>query len=402
MIYNKQNLYTIYLAFFPFFLILGNASLNFYFLVSCIIFTYELIKFNKKKIDFFFKEKDFLLIIFFLLIFVINIINNFSFDLILILRFLFFFYFVKLLFINDFLNLKIFLSIIFIFFIFVLFDTLFQYVFGFDIFGFKISRMHSGRLTGPFGDEPIPGSFIVSFMFIAFYFVNNYLNKKYFGYLILLLATLIILLTGEKISFLMSLLGLFLLFVFNLYRLKVLHIIYILITFLIVCYLIIDNNHHLYARYSEFFNYLSLDIFKSQYTHHFLTGYMMFIDNPLLGIGHDNFKNICKIDTYEKFKNIILPLRCANHIHNLHFQIITSYGIITYLIFIYFLFYNLLKFFTIKLKSDTPIFIQLFILVIPLKTTGDIFSSWYGSLFWFSLSLLFFMLRYNNFSKYNN
>ena len=403
MNFNKQILYSIYLAFFPFFLILGNASLNFYFLFSCIIFIYELIKFKKKKLDFFLKENDFLLIIFFLLIFLVSAVNNFSFDLILILRFLFFYFFIKLIFINEFINLKIFLNIIFIFFIFVLFDTLFQYFFGFDIFGFKISINHSGRLTGPFGDEPIPGSFIVSFMFIVFYFNNNYFTNKYFGYLLLFLALLTILLTGEKISFLMSLLGLFLLLIFNLYRLNFLHIIYTLIVFSIICYLIIENNPILYARYLELFSYLNSDIFfKSQYIHHFLTSYMMVIDFPLLGIGHDNFKNLCKLDTYEKFKTIFLHLRCANHVHNLHFQIISSYGIITYLIFIYFTFYNLLKFFSFKIKDRAPIFIQLFILVIPLKTTGDIFSSWYGSLFWFSLSFLFFMLRYSNSSNQNN
>ena len=100
MNFNKQNLYSIYLAFFPFFLIIGNASLNFYFLVSCIIFIYELIKFKKKKFDFFLKENDFLLITFFLLIFLVNAINNFSFDLLLILRFLFFYFFIKLIFIK--------------------------------------------------------------------------------------------------------------------------------------------------------------------------------------------------------------------------------------------------------------------------------------------------------------
>ena len=54
-------------------------------------------------------------------------------------------------------------------YVFVVLDTLIQYIFGKDIFGFEISSNHSGRLTGPFGDEPIPGSFIVSFMFIAFH-----------------------------------------------------------------------------------------------------------------------------------------------------------------------------------------------------------------------------------------
>ena len=84
-------------------------------------------------------------------------------------------------------------------------------------------------------------------MFIVFYFNNNYFTNKYFGYLLLFLAPLTILLTGEKISFLMSLLGIFLLIIFNLYRLKVLHTIYILIIFLIVCYLFIENNPILYA-----------------------------------------------------------------------------------------------------------------------------------------------------------
>ena len=65
------------------------------------------------------------------------------------------------------------LLIIFILVVFVSFDTFFQFFnyssrdgFGADIFGFKSSWY--GRLTGPFGDELIPGSYISKLGLLGF------------------------------------------------------------------------------------------------------------------------------------------------------------------------------------------------------------------------------------------
>ena len=74
-------------------------------------------------------------------------------------------------------------SIIFIILInFILIDSLIQYLFGSDIFG--ISSTHPARVSGPFGDELVLGSFLSRFSpFLLFFF---YYKKSPFNYLFLL------------------------------------------------------------------------------------------------------------------------------------------------------------------------------------------------------------------------
>ena len=51
--------------------------------------------------------------------------------------------------------------------LFVTFDLFYQYFFGEDIFGYKVLGSHGSRLSGPFGDELIPGSFLVKLFFFS-------------------------------------------------------------------------------------------------------------------------------------------------------------------------------------------------------------------------------------------
>ena len=52
-----------------------------------------------------------------------------------------------------------FTKLVFFIFIFTSLDTILQYLTGKDIFGYTKSPLHYGRLSGPFGDELIVGSF---------------------------------------------------------------------------------------------------------------------------------------------------------------------------------------------------------------------------------------------------
>ena len=71
--------------------------------------------------------------------------------------------------------------------VFVLIDTLYQFFnyssqngFGKDLLGFQSTWY--GRLTGPFGDELIPGAYISKFGLIGFSYLllNDNLKKKIF------------------------------------------------------------------------------------------------------------------------------------------------------------------------------------------------------------------------------
>ena len=62
----------------------------------------------------------------------------------------------------------------FIIFLFTAFDTILQYLTGKDIFGYPPSELHYGRLSGPFGDELIVGSYLSKLIFVSilFFFIN--------------------------------------------------------------------------------------------------------------------------------------------------------------------------------------------------------------------------------------
>ena len=76
--------------------------------------------------------------------------------------------------------------------VFVSLDTLYQFInytskdgFGEDLFGFKSNWY--GRLTGPFGDELIPGSYVSKFGLFGFIFlisIKNFKNNIFIFFLI--------------------------------------------------------------------------------------------------------------------------------------------------------------------------------------------------------------------------
>ena len=114
------------------------------------------------------------------------------------------------------------LLFIFILVIFVNVDTFYQFFnytskdgFGEDILGFKSSWY--GRLTGPFGDELIPGSYVSKLGLIGFAFIISL--KKYEQNIILhsiYLSSILLVsyVSGERMAFATFLLSLLMLLIF--------------------------------------------------------------------------------------------------------------------------------------------------------------------------------------------
>lgn len=390
---NFKDFVSLFLGTFPIFLILGNALLNLYF-VLIIIFTILLIvKFNIKNFNF--DALDYLILFFFSLFILTTFINQMNvLDMLFSIRFLFLYFFLKILFLHQYINIELTLKFITLTFLFVLFDTILQFFFGYDIFGIKPPDHFHGRLTGPFGDEPIPGSFLISYVFFSIFYINRIINKNFINMILILVTTLTILITGERISFVMSILSIFLLIVLNYNKFRSPYIILILLLFSLIIYFLFITNEYVFERYANLFSLTNSA--TPAYLHHFLAGLKIIYNNPLFGAGHDSFKIICSSEIYEFFFHLELEKRCSTHVHNIHIQLISSYGIITYLIFCYFIFVFFRKIINKKLFYIVPanyLIIQLLILIFPLKTTGDIFSTWYGSLFWYNLFLLIFILQ---------
>ena len=90
-------------------------------------------------------------------------------------------------------------------------------------------------------------------------------------------------------------------------------------------------------------------IFSKTHTHHYITGYKMYLDNKILGVGVKNFRNFCSDERYEVSK-----LSCSSHPHNTYIQVLSETGIIGFLFLITLLIYfckYMLKHLFLKFKQ---------------------------------------------------
>ena len=170
-----------FLLFLPISIIIGNSAIN----INCfiIIIIYLSIFFFQKEILSKYK-KIFYIFIFFITLFLFNIYfsdyRNLSIVATLgILRY----FIVMIAFLycleNDNKFLPIFSKTLFFILLFVSLDALLQYFSGKDIFGYDNHTSHGNRLTGPFGDEYIVGSYLSKLAFISGIFLIDKSKNKH-------------------------------------------------------------------------------------------------------------------------------------------------------------------------------------------------------------------------------
>lgn len=272
---------------------------------------------------------------------------------------------------------------------FICMDSLFQYFFGYDIFG----NLSSGiRLSGPF-DRLIVGSVISKLIFVlivCYYFTNNPFNAK--KIIIVFLSLILIFLSAERSPFYTTTILLFVFFL-NLHISKSFKLLIILlVTFTSLALIKINTSY--------FDRYITQTIDTvlnkqtgntSQYQQHFSTAYEIFRDNYLTGSGIKTFRNECSNSKYE----YIGELRCSTHPHNMYMELLSEMGLLGILFLIsmyYFIFINVLK--NHKLKSQIVLALPLLIFLFPFQTHNSFFNNWLSGLFWFTLVIVFVISKY--------
>ena len=181
---NLENLIKILIISLPISIVIGNFILN----INAIFLILSFLFFIKKKnLVFEFKYKKYLLI--FIIFVFLNIIFSTNKELSLKGWAGFFKNFLIILPIFYFLHednfKKIIFKIYFIIFLLVSLDTLLQYFMGTDIFGFKILSVHGYRLSGPFGDEFVVGSYLSILFFLSLYYLANTKQSNFIVFLLL-------------------------------------------------------------------------------------------------------------------------------------------------------------------------------------------------------------------------
>ena len=112
-------------------------------------------------------------------------------------------------------------------------DIIFQYIVGFDLLGFKAEGR---RLSGPFGSELIAGSFLQRFWIFSlfslllFFNIKNKISFNLATSSLLLVITLGIIFSGNRIPLVLFLMMVFLLFLFQKDFRKIFAILFIFVT----------------------------------------------------------------------------------------------------------------------------------------------------------------------------
>ena len=420
MIQQTEKIFSYLFLLVPLFLITGPAIPDIVITLGVIFgifyFVYLKIYDDLLKISLFRVTILFWLSLIFISFFSYNKFNSFQ-DSLIFIRFLLIPIFCYFLFFN---NEKVFqrsLLLIFILVIFVSVDTLYQFLnytskdgFGEDILGFK--SVWYGRLTGPFGDELIPGSYISKLGLLGFAFILSLkkINKNVILHSIYLSSILLVsYVSGERMAFATFSLSLLMLLIFlDGYRKSIFLSIAIgLLLIFLAIYLhpfyndfkiIESTQYHQGQKIEKFFECEDnskkicskiiniqpsfFEVIKnfstSAYGEIYLLSYKMFLDNPITGIGINNFKFLCNYN--ELYKNMMLNYDCASHPHNIYLQWLTEGGLIVFLSFIIYLFF-LIKF-IIKNIGDKRYKIISFVIILtmfwPIMSTGSLVKNWYG------------------------
>jgi O-antigen ligase len=410
----------------PISFIIGQAAVSiiFFSIILSSIFSLNRIVGTLKK----YRNYDIVLLFFFIYLLFSSILKDSQvlIDSILLFRFLIFYFIIKYLVVNfSIKDFKIFLTIVLFCSIFVIIDLLYEKYFGFDFFGFGKPTGNELRLTGPFRNEPIPGSYLLNIGFYSFVSVYIFsseaktsLVRVLIPILIIIIFGLSIFLTGERISFIMFLFLISLIFIFFIKIRKA--VIFSLIFILIGSFIISIKNNYYKERYLNFLNnvgiYKNLEkyhndsFFDSQWGAHLLTAYKIYSDNNLTGIGIRQFRVICSNQNYEKIKSKSVNIRCSSHPHNLYFEILSETGLIGFFIFVMFLFLISIHFIKTFKSSDKDYiyilsvytFCVFFMLFWPIRSTGSFFSNFNGSVYWLTISLLSGLLFKQSLKNNNN
>ena len=285
-------------------------------------------------------------------------------------------------------------------------DVYFERFSGANIFGW--GGNFGSRIVGFFKDEPIAGAYINGFILLIFgYLLSIFKNNKklYFPLTLLFMVLLFsIIVTGERSNSLKAIFGIILFLTclnFIKPKSKVL-IILLLIGSLIV---VVNNSTYLKNRYvdqlyHDAFSEKNYEFFeKNIYIKLYKSGFEVFKNSPLLGVGNKNYRIETCSDKAKKF-----DYYCLTHPHQVYFELLSEHGLIGTTILLSIFFYLIFKNLRIMLLSQNYIqigaFIYLLSTFLPLLPSGSFFSDFNITLFFINLSLMYGVNKDTNiFSK---
>ena len=426
--FNSSNYLNLLFSIIPISFIAGNTVINgnIILLILSTIFLYGK---NLIKIKYYLLDK--IIILFFLLTLFTSFFNNlylyytnvenFPRDFTIIikslsyLRYFILYLVIRFLIEKNILNLKYFFISSFLFSIFVSLDIFYQLAFGKDIFGFEpIGR----KISGPFDDELIAGSYLQRFSIFAFFLLPIYYNsrsKKIIKFIIPVLFLIFftaIIISGNRMPLVLFIIAIFLLLIFQKETRKYLPV--FIVIFSLAFFLIFKFNSTVQSNFINFYvqinELVKTSILKqkeegnlvSNYSKEFSSFYETWLMNKYIGGGIKSFRYYCHArPNIEKNSKFV----CNMHPHNYYLEILTETGILGFLIitsvFLYILYMSFYKkYFTeSNLKNNhlvTPFMLLFFIEIFPIKSTGSFFTTGNATFIFLVISLTIALVRREN------
>ena len=282
----------------------------------------------------------------------------------------------------------------------VVFDSFVEFSFGKNLLGYG-DDLYVDRIVSFFKDEPIVGAYLLGFNFIivGYFFEKFYkqnLKLKLALFFILFILVGCILITGERSNGIKAIIGLMIfLFLNNKISAKIKILIFLFS--LVFTGLIISNSNYLKVRYgqqlfSQLFDSNQRDQFieNNLYLKLYKSGFAVFKDYPIFGVGNKNYRVITTKNIETKINEDYV---LNTHPHQIYIELLSEHGLVGTIILLSIFFYLIFKNLKIIIISRNSIqlgcFTYLIINFLPILPSGSFFNDFSSTLFWINLSIMY-------------
>ena len=286
-------------------------------------------------------------------------------------------------------------------------DGYFQYFFGKNLFGYPLYNNY--RVSSFFGSELILGSYLARFfpiLFGLFILLDQSKKNKFILFImtiIFILSEGLIFVSGERLAlFFMNLSAIFIILMLKEYRIYRLWTYIVSLCLIVVMMNFVPNSKQRFIDQTIYDFTRNTDdkfyIFSKPHNDMYITGYRIFLDNKLFGVGPRQYRNTCGTKPGDKY--FVSEYSCETHPHNTYIELLSEAGIFAFLI-VSMLFISLsyisIKHFAFKFIKGKKILINdfevcLFSAIIislwPFSPSGSFFNNWMSIVYYFPVGLL--------------
>ena len=270
----------------------------------------------------------------------------------------------------------------------VSFDVILESISGKNILGY--GSLYGRRIVSFFKDEPIAGGYIYAFYLLLIGFLCEKFNIKNKILILSLFFLLCIFITGERSNSIRALVGIMTFYAF--FRdYKFVHKLILITGCLTIILSVILNSSFLKQRYIGQINSLITD--NQIYFDLYKSGFKMFNQKPLFGVGNKNYRVLsCSEENILKDDNDKL-YQCNSHPHQIYFELLSEPGIIGTILILFIMYklvfskllFNIKEINYIQLGSG----IYLILIFLPLIPSGALFSDYLMTIFGINLSIFY-------------